>query len=146
MSPEDHAIDGGESEGDENESCDSGKFQPLSEEQLSALGTYHSGLAEVCLQEWAVLLRCNGDQLVPLDELVSTLFDWFRTPLSVGEIATFLDRLVERGFLLRGEGGREFQTSALGAAVLTQTQDPLIRGTMWVLTKNKNEGDRHVEL
>lgn len=114
----------------------------LSEAELAALGTFHSGMAEVSVQEWAILLRCQGASEVAADELVASLLDWFPAPLSLGEITTPIDRLIGAGFLVATERGQAFRTTRLGEAVLEQVHPPMIRGAMWVLGRKEEEGDR----
>jgi hypothetical protein len=116
----------------------------LSTEQLAAIGNFHSGLAEVSVQQWAILLRCNGDKMVAVDELVSSLLDWFPTPLSAAEVSDFIDRLVGQQFLIRKTGGAGFQTTPRGAEVLSQTKVPLIKGAMWSLGTKDDEGGNYV--
>ena len=130
-----------DSEDDGKAGPDSGNAHALTLAELEAAANCHSGLAQVSVQEWAVLLRCKGGTAVAADELVSSLIEWFAVPLSAPEISAIITRLAALGFLRRGDGGRAFQTTALGGAVLEQTQRPLIKGAMWILAHNENEGD-----
>lgn len=114
----------------------------LTEEQLAAIATSHSGLAEVSIQGWAILLRCKGGSDVAADELVASLIDWFPAVLSVEEISTQITRLVGEGYLARIERGRAFRTTRLGEAVLEQVHPPMIRGAMWMLGRLDEEGER----
>lgn len=103
-----------------------------------ALANLHSGLAQITVQEWAVLLRCKAFRPVEADELVKSLIDWFGAPLSAGEISEFISRMVTEGFLARFDGGELFQTTALGHDVLEQSQRPIMRAALWMF-QNKDE-------
>lgn len=110
----------------------------LTREQLGAIAAAHSGLAEIVIQEWAILLRCRGGCPVATAELVHSLLQWFTLPLSVPELSHFLERLVARDWLVRLDGGRAFHTTGLGEAVLAQTEPALMRGTLWNLLSGPN--------
>ena len=118
----------------------------LTEEMLAAIANSHSGLAEVCVQEWAVLLRCSAGSPVPAGDLVASLLEWFPVPLSAAEISGFIDRLVAQSFLLRGPEARTFQTTPLGEEVLRQCGTALIRGAMWVLTRKDEDHEETGDL
>ncbi len=117
----------------------------FSNEQLEALANLHSGLAQITVQEWAVLLRCKAFRPVEADELVKSLIDWFGAPLSAGEISEFISRMVTEGFLARFYGGESFQTTALGHEVLEQSQRPIMRAALWMFQNKDEEGDRYVD-
>jgi hypothetical protein len=116
----------------------------LTPEQLDAIAGAHSGLAEVVIQEWAILLRCRGGCPVATAELVRSLLQWFACPLSAPELSDFLERLVARDWLVRLDEGRAFHTTGLGEEVLAQTEPALVRGTLWNLLSgpNSNGGSR----
>lgn len=116
----------------------------LTPEQLDAIAGAHSGLAEVVIQEWAILMRCRGGCPVATGELVYSLLQWFSCPLSAPELGDFLERLVARDWLLRIDEGRAFHTTGLGEEVLAQTEPALVRGTLWNLLSgpNSNRGSR----
>jgi len=113
----------------------------LTGDMLAAIADSHSGVAEVCVQEWAILLRCNVESPVPASDLVASLLEWFPAPLSAAEISAFIDRLAGQGFLLRGPEARSFQTTPLGEEVLRQCGTALIKGGMWVLTRKDEDHD-----
>jgi hypothetical protein len=113
----------------------------LTEDMLAAIADSHSGLAEICVQEWAILLRCNVESPVAAGDLVASLLEWFPVPLSAAEISAFIDRLAGQGFLLRFPEGRTFQTAPLGEEVLRQCGTALIKGAMWVLTRKDEDHD-----
>lgn len=115
-----------------------GKLTP---EQLEALGTAHSGLAEVTMQELAVLVRCRAAKPLEAEELVRSLFEWFGGPLSTGEISGFIDRMVEQRFLVRFDAGTAFQTTALGWEVIEQSQRPMLKTAMWMIAGTAQAGD-----
>lgn len=110
----------------------------LTPEQLGAIASVHSGLAEVVIQEWAILLRCRGGCPVATGELVHSLFQWFACPLSAPELSDFLERLVARDWLVRLDEGRAFHTTGLGEEVLAQSEPALVRGTLWNLLSGPN--------
>lgn len=118
---------------------------PLTDGQLDAIANFHSGMAQVSVQEWAILVRCRSERPVEADELVCTLLDWFEPMLSVGEITSSIGTLVDREFLVRCSDGSQFRTSARGEQVLHQAQLPLVKGTIWMLANKDDEGDRHVD-
>lgn len=113
-------------------------------EQLDVLANLPSGLTRVSVQEWAVLLRCRADVAVAADELVASLIDWFPIPLSAGEISDLITRLADEGFLAREEAGAAYRTTPLGEEVLEETRQPLMKGALWLLSRNDDEGDSHV--
>lgn len=118
---------------------------PFTREQLEALANLPSGLAEISVQEWAILLRCKADRPVEADELVYSLLDWFGTPLSASEISDFINRMAEEGFLARFAEGSAFQTTSLGIQVLEQSNRPLLKGAIWSLQHRNEEGDVYVD-
>ncbi len=115
--------------------CDRDELTP---EQLDAIAGAHSGLAEVLIQEWAILTRCRGGCPVATAELVHSLIQWFSSPLSAPELSLFLERLVARDWLVRLDEGRAFHTTGLGEEVLAQTEPALVRGTLWNLLSGPN--------
>ncbi|MBV1692240.1 hypothetical protein KRR38_32410 [Novosphingobium sp. G106] len=115
--------------------CDRDELTP---QQLDAIAGAHSGLAEVVIQEWAILLRCRGGCPVATAELVHSLLHWFSCPLSAPELSDFLERLIARDWLVCIDDGRAFHTTGLGEEVLAQTEPALVRGTLWNLLSGPN--------
>lgn len=125
---------------------DDARAPELSPEVMAAIAQSHSGLAEICIQEWAILLRCNVEPPVKLRDLVASLLEWFPAPLSAPEISGFIERLNTRGFLLQSKRGRALRTTPLGEEVLRQCAPPLIKGMVWVLTRKDEDNAKPVNL
>lgn len=117
----------------------------LSPEQLEAISGWHSGMAQVSVQELAILTRCKSDRFVAIDELIASLMEWFSPMLSVSEVCSFVTRLEGMELLCVGEDGRMLRTSARGEEVLDQVRGPLLKSSLWMLRRKDEEGDRHVD-
>ncbi|MBJ7526859.1 MAG: hypothetical protein JHD10_06440 [Sphingomonadaceae bacterium] len=86
---------------------------------------------EITVKQWAILSRCKSRDPVSVQAIMQAASDWFAPPLSLAEVMSTMDFLIERDWL---EFDPTFQTAlatAQGRGVIASLARPVSRADGW---------------
>ena len=90
-----------------------------------------SGTPEITVKQWAILLRCKSRDPVSVQAIMQAASDWFAPPLSLAEVMSTMDFLIERKWLEFDPTSQVALATAQGRGVIASLERPVSRADGW---------------
>ena len=86
-----------------------------------------SGTPEITVKQWAILSRCTSSNSVSVQAVIQAASDWFAPPLSLAEVMSTMDFLIERNWLEFDPASQAALATAPGRGVIASLERPVSR-------------------